>query len=520
MTNPRVYSYRRFSSGRQATGHSLERQTALARAWCNERNLELDDTLVVSDLGVSAFTGKNASHGALSLFLAAAKNNKVPTGSILLVESLDRISRNSVPDAMALLTSIVRSGIRVVSMIDDKEWNNESINDTMSFMYSVMLFSRAHEESSTKSKRVRAAHMKKREAGLPVISGGHGPGWARPSEDNQSWVLDKVKAASVKKVFEMAIAGKGGIAIARQANTEEWPLPWRKRANTNTRWEHTGVSRILRDRRVLGEYQPKRMFEGNLVFDGEPVKNYFPQIIADELWYLAQSALAGRTGPVRIRGIKADIFAGLLYCKCGERLDRKSPTTRGYPRYYCLGRNAGVSSCSALSEAALIEHALPWLVAAEYPAFSPDLIAKATRDSLAQAEAKNKDVAVRISRLLDTLEGSGHSPILLGRLAELDKEKIATEGEIQNLRAVLADVKQGVPAFGVSIAHEAALAVKDKSAVEARHRISSSIAQVVSKIIWNDPFVDFRMKQGGSIVFKVPDTMLKRTKRKDKKSLD
>lgn len=252
MTIPRVYSYRRFSSGRQATGHSIERQTALARAWCTERNLQLDDTLVVSDLGVSAYTGKNATHGALSGFLAAAKNNKVPTGSILLVESLDRISRSSVPDAMALLTSIVRSGIRVVSMIDDKEWNNESINDTMSFMYSVLLFSRAHEESSTKSVRVRAAHMKKREAGLPVISGGHGPGWARPSEDNKSWLLDKVKAASVKKVFEMAIAGKGGIAIARLANLEEWPLPWRKRANTNTRWEHTGVSRILRDRRALG----------------------------------------------------------------------------------------------------------------------------------------------------------------------------------------------------------------------------------------------------------------------------
>jgi hypothetical protein len=185
-----------------------------------------------------------------------------------------------------------------------------------------------------------------------------------------------------------------------------------------------------------------------------------------------------------------------------------------------LGRNAGVSSCNALSEAALVEHALPWLVAAEYAAFSPDLIAKATRDSLAQAEAKNKDVAVRISRLLDTLEGSGPSPILIGRLAELDKEKIATESEIQNFRAVLADVKQGVPAFGVSIAQEAALAVKDKSAVEARHRISSSIAQVVSKIIWRDPFVDFRLKDGASIVFKVPAIVLKRTKRKDRKILD
>ena len=136
MNNPRVYSYRRFSSGRQATGHSLERQTALARAWCNERNLQLDDTLVVSDLGVSAFNGKNASQGALAGFLLAAKNKKVPAGSILLVESLDRLSRSSVSDAIELLTSIVRSGIRVVSMIDNKEWNNETINDMMSLISS------------------------------------------------------------------------------------------------------------------------------------------------------------------------------------------------------------------------------------------------------------------------------------------------------------------------------------------------------------------------------------------------
>jgi len=81
----RVYSYRRFSSGRQATGHSLERQTALAREWCQEHGLRLDDTLAMSDLGVSAFSGKNANQGALSVFLKAVKENKVPTGSILLV---------------------------------------------------------------------------------------------------------------------------------------------------------------------------------------------------------------------------------------------------------------------------------------------------------------------------------------------------------------------------------------------------------------------------------------------------
>ena len=201
MTSPRVYSYRRFSSGRQAQGHSLDRQTASARAWCAENGLELDEDFVLSDLGISAYTGKNATEGALAAFLLAVKNGQVPTGSILLVESLDRLSRSAITDAVALLTSIVRAGIRVVSLIDGKEWNETTINDTVNFIMSVLLFARAHEESATKAKRVRAAFAKKRESGLPVVTHGHGPGWAIPREDRSGWDIDQVKAESVQKVF-------------------------------------------------------------------------------------------------------------------------------------------------------------------------------------------------------------------------------------------------------------------------------------------------------------------------------
>lgn len=137
MDKPRVYSYRRFSSRRQAAGHSLQRQIESARRWCIEHDLELDESLALSDLGISAYKGDNVSRGALSGFLRAVETGHVPKGSILLVESLDRLSRNAIPEAMGLLTSIVRAGIRVVSMIDGYEWNNETINDTHSFLLSV-----------------------------------------------------------------------------------------------------------------------------------------------------------------------------------------------------------------------------------------------------------------------------------------------------------------------------------------------------------------------------------------------
>ena len=203
MSQPRVYSYRRFSSERQAQGHSLERQTAAARVWCQENGHVLDEDLALSDLGISAFKGKNATEGALAAFLIAAKEGRIPRGSILLVESLDRLSRNTITDAVALLTSIVRAGIRVVSLIDGKEWNENTINDTVNFMMSVLLFARAHEESATKARRVRAAFAKKREAKLPVVSHGHGPGWAYPREDRQGWLLDEAN------LYPDSVASKG-----------------------------------------------------------------------------------------------------------------------------------------------------------------------------------------------------------------------------------------------------------------------------------------------------------------------
>ena len=516
----RVYSYRRFSSGRQATGHSLERQTALAREWCQEHGLRLDDTLAMSDLGVSAFSGKNANQGALSVFLKAVKENKVPTGSILLVESLDRLSRNAIPEAVNLLTLIVRSGVRVVSMIDRKEWNNETINDSMNFLLSVLLFSRAHEESATKSKRVRAAVMKKREAGLPVIFGGHGPGWASPREDRQGWLLDEVKAASVKKVFDMAIAGHGGITISRTANQEKWPLPWRVRANTNTRWEHTGVSRILRDRRVLGEWQPKRMLDGQLVFDGDIVKGYFPQIISEETWYLAQDALANRTGPKRLRGLKSDIFSGILYCKCGERLDRKAPTKRGYARYYCLGRSAGVSSCEPLSEAALIDDALRTLVRSELSSFSPDLLATQTRNALATAEIQHEELSLRVSKLLDALEESGHNTLILRRFEELEREQTKIATTIATYKAELSSISVDKTAFTEDFVKAVSRAVKDRGAVEERHRMSTAISRAVTRITWRSPYLEFRLKSGPAVHQLVHAPYLQRAKRKDRKAFD
>lgn len=448
MDKPRVYSYRRFSSRRQASGHSLQRQIDSARRWCIEHDLELDESLALSDLGISAYKGDNVSRGALSGFLRAVETGHVPKGSILLVESLDRLSRNAIPEASGLLTSIVRAGIRVVSMIDGYEWNNETINDFHSFLLSVVLFSRANEESSTKAKRVSQKFQSKRENGLPVVSIMHGPGWVIPRADRSGWDLDPDKAQSVRQVFALTAGGLGGIAIARIANNEGWVRPWRGRRNASDAWEHTAISRLLRDRRVLGEWQPHRVVARKLVPDGDPVLHYFPAVIDEQLWHKAQAAISTRQGPKRMQGIRADIFSGLVYCSCGKRMQRKSPSGRGTARYYCMDRIAGITQCPSIPEAALTGPVIAAIAQVEHDTFDANATVAAKRETLFLAESKVKDIEARSERLLAAIEESGHNPLVISRLAKVEKERTQAEAEVIAAREALAVLPFKPPEWG------------------------------------------------------------------------
>src|SRR5262249_32315728 len=105
--SPRVaFSYLRFSSKQPAKGGGFERQTELSKAWCQRRKVALDTSLRLDDLGVSAFRGTNVREGALAGFIEACRIGRVPQGSYLLVESLDRLSRNQIRPALQLFLQI------------------------------------------------------------------------------------------------------------------------------------------------------------------------------------------------------------------------------------------------------------------------------------------------------------------------------------------------------------------------------------------------------------------------------
>ena len=73
-------------------------------------------SLELADLGVSAFRGNPELH-ALARFLQAVKTGKFRPGAFLIVESLDRLSREGADEVQQLLLSLANAGIRVVQLL-------------------------------------------------------------------------------------------------------------------------------------------------------------------------------------------------------------------------------------------------------------------------------------------------------------------------------------------------------------------------------------------------------------------
>src|SRR5262249_16687212 len=115
-TQAPCYSYLRFSHPDQSKGDSFRRQIEKRDTWLKKNSLALDTSLTLEDKGVSGFTGDhrtNPDRHALAAFLELVKQGRIPKGSYLIVESLDRLSREHIRPALTLLLNLIDAGIRV-----------------------------------------------------------------------------------------------------------------------------------------------------------------------------------------------------------------------------------------------------------------------------------------------------------------------------------------------------------------------------------------------------------------------
>jgi hypothetical protein len=145
-TRPKGYSYVRMSTNIQLKGDSLRRQLDQSRDFAERNGIEFVEGFTLHDIGVSAFKGANITGGALGTFLEAVNVGKIEPGSYLLVESLDRISRQDIMPSLTIFMDLVKAGINLVTLADNHVYRAGK-TDMSDLMYSIMVMSRAHEES-------------------------------------------------------------------------------------------------------------------------------------------------------------------------------------------------------------------------------------------------------------------------------------------------------------------------------------------------------------------------------------
>lgn len=208
-----AYSYLRFSDAKQKKGFSHERQWEGSQALALKQKWSLDTTLSMSvrDLGRSGF--RNEQRG-LQAFIKAIDDGDVVPGSVLIVEKLDRLSRQELDTARELMRSILKKGVRIATIQPERIFDADSLNNPWQVMEMIMHFAVAHEESEKKSDRTKDNWQRKRKAGGRVT--GKHPAWIK--WNGSAYELDKAKAGVVARIFQWAIEGLGARRITKKLN--------------------------------------------------------------------------------------------------------------------------------------------------------------------------------------------------------------------------------------------------------------------------------------------------------------
>jgi DNA invertase Pin-like site-specific DNA recombinase len=341
----RVFSYERVSSKQQVTGSGLGRQSGAAQEWAARHGLQLDTTLHLCDAGRSASKGDHLSKGALGRFLQLAQAGQLGTTPLLLVEAIDRLSRQEPLDAIeTILSGLVGSGVRIVTLEDGSEYSRATLrSDPSKLIVLVVKIQAAYEYSARLAMRMQGswqAHRAKLEANVNPRPRHFCPAWCE--WDEQGYVVDQAKVKTIKLCFEM-LRYQGASATARDLNAKGLLTP------SGNRWTNGSVRNLamntdavygglrLNSRRHHGKDAQEQLYEDVLPVVVDKAKVMAVREIMRQRGRTAEQA--GPNGTMRFVG------QGLTHCICGTRVGIVSSGSSEYRYLYCRHRASHNDGC-------------------------------------------------------------------------------------------------------------------------------------------------------------------------------
>jgi DNA invertase Pin-like site-specific DNA recombinase len=439
-----AYSYLRFSSPAQADGDSVRRQTALRDDWLRRHpGVRLDTTLTLIDAGVSGFRGEHRKNGkhALASFLDLVRRGRVPAGSFLIAENLDRLSREHPLEVMGLVGELTRAGVRVVQLSPETVFTADMDEGTLCML--LLGSVRGHGESKRKSSLLGEAWSeKKRKARSDKVPHGRMcPAWLELVGGRYRVKEDAARA--VRMIFRWCAEGTGAFGIlAKLATAGVAPF------GRSGQWERSYVRKVLTNPAVLGIYQPCKGHTRR-VYEGDPVPGYYPAVVDEPLWYAAQAAMKARTRKTgRPATAAVNPFSGLVYSALdGSKLQVCG--TNGYK--YLVSAAALMKRRGCEWRTFPLKPFVDGVLSRLRELGAADLFADPGGAKVAELEGRLADVEKRLAVALARFEADPESPTWADRVDRYDRDKRALVAGLAEARQAASNPLSGAWAEAVAL---------------------------------------------------------------------
>lgn len=214
------------------------------------------------------------------------------------------------------------------------------------------------------SKKIRAVMRSKGNAGEHLCT--NPPyGYRKDPADKKKWIVDEEAAKVVKRIFDLCIAGKGPMQIAKVLTADRVltvKAYYAKRDGKTMpdnlyRWDYKSISGILERPEYTGctvnfkTYSKSHKLKKRLQNAPENQRifpNTQPAIIEGKVFERVQELRANKRRPAKTG--RQGLFSGLLYCAdCGEKLYfcTTNSFTPKQEHYVCSNYKSNTGTCSA-----------------------------------------------------------------------------------------------------------------------------------------------------------------------------
>ena len=305
--------YARFSSDKQ-TESSIEAQVRACREYAAAHSLHVME--VYADEAISGAGAKTASRRAYQRLLRDASKGQFDT---ILIHKYDRIARN-LGEHVNLEQRLNKLGVTLIATAQDFGSAKEAkIMRAITWSLSEYYLDNLSEET-------KKGHRE------TALKGLHNGGYAPFGYDvvNQQYVINKLEAGYVRKLFAAALERRGFVEIIEEMDAAGI------RGKRGRPIKYPQIYEILRNEKYTGVY----LYSADEEKDREKrrekphairIENALPVIIDRAQFLEVQKIMDGR----KQTGHKSNyLCSGLVFCECGAKMHAMKSERKGHTYHY------------------------------------------------------------------------------------------------------------------------------------------------------------------------------------------